>query len=75
MEYKLLRGVPDYLPGISFSETNKNEKWKYTCPANPERKKTKDVNSDGTIFKKEMNKLIKDMYGLLKSEDPNIAGC
>ena len=32
-----------------------------------------DVNSDGTISKKEMNKLIKDMYGLLKTEDPNIA--
>ena len=32
-----------------------------------------DLNSDGTISKKEMNKLIKDMYGLLKSEDPNIA--
>jgi Ca2+-binding EF-hand superfamily protein len=32
-----------------------------------------DVNSDGTISKKEMKKLIKDMYGLLKSEDPNIA--
>eukprot|EP00092_Neocalanus_flemingeri_P001075 GFUD01001146.1.p1 GENE.GFUD01001146.1~~GFUD01001146.1.p1 ORF type:complete len:195 (+),score=73.19 GFUD01001146.1:131-715(+) len=32
-----------------------------------------DVNNDGTISKKEMNKLIKDMYGLLKTEDPNIA--
>ena len=32
-----------------------------------------DVNSDGTISMKEMNKLIKDMYGLLKTEDPNIA--
>ena len=32
-----------------------------------------DVNSDGTISKKEMNKLIKDMYGLLKTEDPYIA--
>ena len=32
-----------------------------------------DVNSDGTISMKEMNKLIKDMYGLLKTEDPKIA--
>eukprot|EP00092_Neocalanus_flemingeri_P038041 GFUD01041410.1.p1 GENE.GFUD01041410.1~~GFUD01041410.1.p1 ORF type:complete len:195 (+),score=70.16 GFUD01041410.1:44-628(+) len=32
-----------------------------------------DVNSDGTISMKEMNKLIKDMYGLLKTEDPHIA--
>merc|ERR1711942_129996 len=32
-----------------------------------------DVNSDGVISTKEMNKLIKDMYGLLKTEDPNIA--
>ena len=32
-----------------------------------------DVNSDGTISMKEMNKLIKDMYGLLKTEDPNVA--
>merc|ERR1712098_935743 len=31
-----------------------------------------DVNSDGTITQKEMTKLIKDMYGLLKSEDPNL---
>ena len=32
-----------------------------------------DVNSDGTITQKEMTKLIKDMYGLLKEEDPNLA--
>ena len=32
-----------------------------------------DVNSDGTISKKEMTRLIKDMYGLLKTEDPNLA--
>jgi len=32
-----------------------------------------DVNSDGIITQKEMTKLIKDMYGLLKAEDPNIA--
>jgi Ca2+-binding EF-hand superfamily protein len=32
-----------------------------------------DVNGDGTISMKEMNKLIKDMYGLLKTGDPNIA--
>eukprot|EP00092_Neocalanus_flemingeri_P054260 GFUD01063897.1.p1 GENE.GFUD01063897.1~~GFUD01063897.1.p1 ORF type:complete len:177 (-),score=56.87 GFUD01063897.1:96-626(-) len=32
-----------------------------------------DVNSDGTITKKELNRLIKDMYGLLKTEDPKIA--
>lgn len=29
-----------------------------------------DVNSDGSITKKEMARLIKDMYGLIKSEDP-----
>ena len=29
-----------------------------------------DVNSDGTINKKEMARLIKDMYGLIKAEDP-----
>merc|ERR1711892_1606816 len=32
-----------------------------------------DVNSDGSITQKEMTKLIKDMYGLLKPEDPNLA--
>merc|ERR1712098_243914 len=32
-----------------------------------------DVNSDGTITQKEMTKLIKDMYGLLKEEDPELA--
>ena len=32
-----------------------------------------DVNGDGVISSKEMNKLIKDMYGLLRTEDPNIA--
>ena len=32
-----------------------------------------DVNSDGTISKKELTRLIKDMYGLLKTEDPNVA--
>ena len=32
-----------------------------------------DVNGDGVISTKEMNKLIKDMYGLLKTEDPNVA--
>ena len=32
-----------------------------------------DVNSDGTISKKEMNKLIKDMYGLLKTDNPKVA--
>lgn len=29
-----------------------------------------DVNSDGTINKKEMKRLIKDMYGLIKADDP-----
>jgi len=29
-----------------------------------------DINGDGTISKKEMARLIKDMYGLIKSEDP-----
>merc|ERR1711874_20730 len=29
-----------------------------------------DVNSDGSISKKEMRRLVKDMYGLLKSFDP-----
>merc|ERR1712203_825951 len=32
-----------------------------------------DVNSDGSISKKEMKRLVKDMYGLLKREDPNIS--
>ena len=32
-----------------------------------------DVNSDGTITQKEMAKLIRDMYSLLKDEDPNLA--
>jgi Ca2+-binding EF-hand superfamily protein len=32
-----------------------------------------DVNSDGTITQKEMTKLIKDMYGLLKEDDPSLA--
>ena len=31
-----------------------------------------DVNSDGSISKKEMKRLVKDMYGLLKKEDPNL---
>merc|ERR1711934_288659 len=29
-----------------------------------------DVNSDGSISKKEMTRLVKDMYGLIKAEDP-----
>jgi len=29
-----------------------------------------DVNSDGTITKKEMTRLVKDMYGLIKAENP-----
>merc|ERR1712226_272340 len=29
-----------------------------------------DVNGDGTINKKEMQRLIKDMYGLIKADDP-----
>ena len=32
-----------------------------------------DVNSDGSITNKEMQRLVKDMYGLLKSEDPDVA--
>ena len=32
-----------------------------------------DVNGDGVISTKEIKKLIKDMYGLLRTEDPNIA--
>ena len=32
-----------------------------------------DVNSDGSISKKEMKSLVKDMYGLLKKEDPNLS--
>lgn len=32
-----------------------------------------DVNSDGSITNKEMQRLVKDMYGLLKTEDPTIA--
>jgi len=29
-----------------------------------------DVNGDGTINKQEMARLVKDMYGLIKAEDP-----
>merc|ERR1711988_234524 len=32
-----------------------------------------DVNSDGSITNKEMKRLVKDMYGLLKTEDPDVA--
>ena len=32
-----------------------------------------DLNSDGVITKKEMKKLIKDLYALLKADNPNIA--
>merc|ERR1712142_991498 len=32
-----------------------------------------DVNSDGSISNKEMKRLVKDMYGLLKTEDPDVA--
>ena len=32
-----------------------------------------DVNSDGTITQKEMKRLVRDMYSLLKEEDPNLA--
>jgi Ca2+-binding EF-hand superfamily protein len=31
-----------------------------------------DANSDGTINKKEMKRLIKDMYGLIKADDPEV---
>merc|ERR1712179_287273 len=32
-----------------------------------------DLNSDGSISNKEMERLVKDMYSLLKTEDPTIA--
>ena len=32
-----------------------------------------DVNGDGSISRKEMSRLVKDMYGLLKSDNPDIA--
>jgi len=32
-----------------------------------------DVNSDGTITRREMTKLIRDMYSLLKEEDPSLS--
>ena len=32
-----------------------------------------DLNSDGSISNKEMERLVKDMYKLLKTEDPTIA--
>merc|ERR1712168_1203383 len=32
-----------------------------------------DVNSDGTITQKEMTRLIKDMYGLLQKDSPDLA--
>ena len=31
-----------------------------------------DVNSDGKITKKELTRLVKDMYGLLKKDDPDV---
>merc|ERR1712002_137581 len=31
-----------------------------------------DINGDGTISKKEMSRLVKDMYGLIKTDDPHI---
>merc|ERR1711892_1430665 len=32
-----------------------------------------DINSDGSISKKEMKKLVKAMYGLLKTDNPNLS--
>merc|ERR1712179_808697 len=32
-----------------------------------------DINSDGNISKKEMKKLVKAMYGLLKLDNPNLS--
>jgi len=32
-----------------------------------------DVNGDGTISMKEMKRLIKDMYGMLKTDDPTLS--
>jgi len=32
-----------------------------------------DYNSDGSITAKEMKRLIKDMYGLIKADDPEVA--
>jgi len=32
-----------------------------------------DYNSDGSITSKEMKRLIKDMYGLIKADDPEVA--
>merc|ERR1711862_835083 len=32
-----------------------------------------EVNSNGVISKKEMSRLVNDMYGLLKKDDPNIS--
>ena len=32
-----------------------------------------DVNGDGSISKKELSRLVKDMYGLLKTDNPDIA--
>ena len=32
-----------------------------------------DVNGDGSISREEMTRLVKDMYGLLKTENPEIA--
>ena len=31
-----------------------------------------DQNSDGTITKEEMSKLVTDMYGILNMDDPNL---
>ena len=32
-----------------------------------------DINSDGSISKKEMKKLVKAMYGLLKTDNPSLS--
>lgn len=32
-----------------------------------------DLNSDGSITQKEMTRLIKDMYGLLQKDSPDLA--
>merc|ERR1711892_1215792 len=32
-----------------------------------------DVNGDGSISRKELSRLVKDMYGLLKTDNPDIA--
>ena len=45
----------------------------YLLDAGPDDVRVFDGNSDGSISIKEMQRLVKDLYGLLKHSDPNQA--